>query len=211
MKILFQGDSVTDCSRKYEEYHDLGLGYPKYTAEYLKDLFPDIEFEFINKGVSGNRTKDIIARSQSDIVDIDPDIITILIGVNDTWRRYDSNDPTSAEEFRDNYETILKTVKEQTHAKIIMIECFLVYGMGRDDYREDLNAKIDETRKLAIKYADSFIPMDGILAQACTGEYKISPEFISADGVHPAEEGKKIIAEVLSAELAAMIAGMIED
>ena len=200
MKILFQGDSVTDCSRKYDDPEDLGLGYVKYTAEALKEKFPDMTF--VNRGISGNRTKDVLARAQKDIVEIDPDIITILIGVNDTWRRFDMNDPTTAEEFRDNYEKILKIVKEKTHAKIVMLECFLVYGMGRDNYREDLNAKIDETRKLAAIYADKFIALDGLLAQEYIGAGTREPAEISADGVHPAEEGKKIIASYLAAAIA---------
>ena len=196
MRILFQGDSVTDASRIREDHFDLGQGYPKYTAELVKERCPDAEF--INRGVSGDRTKDVLARVQKDIIDIDPDIVTILIGVNDTWRRYDMDDPTTPEQFRDNYEQILKTVKEQTHAKIVMIECFLIYGMGRDYYREDLNPKLDETRRLAVKYADRFIPLDGLLAQASTGKEAIAPALISADGVHPAEEGRKLIAKILA-------------
>ena len=196
MKVLFQGDSVTDCSRKYDDPYDLGLGYVKYTAEALGKKFPDMVF--VNRGVSGNRTKDVLARAQKDIVDIDPDIVTMLIGVNDTWRRFDMNDPTSAEEFRDNYEQILKIIKEKTHAKIVMLECFLVYGMGRDFCREDLNAKIDETRKLAAVYADKFIPLDGLLAAHYLGAGTIDAAAVSADGVHPAEEGKKIIASYLA-------------
>ena len=196
MRILFQGDSVTDASRIRGDYFDLGEGYPKYTAELVKERFPDAQF--VNRGVSGDRTKDVLARAQTDIIDIDPDIVTILIGVNDTWRRYDSNDPTSAEQFRENYENILKTIKEKTHAKIVMIECFLIYGMGRDYYREDLNPKLDETRMLAMKYADRFIPLDGMLAQASTGKEPVAPALISADGVHPAEKGRKLIARIVA-------------
>ena len=199
MKILFQGDSVTDCSRDYNAYYDLGRGYVKYTAESLKEKHPD--FTFINRGVSGNRTKDVLARAEEDIVKIDPDIVTMLIGVNDTWRRFDMNDPTTAEQFYDNYEKIIKIIKEKTHAKLIMLEAFIVYGMGRESFREDLNAKLDATRLLAAKYADAFIPLDGILAKALTGPCKLSPEQISADGIHPAEEGKKIIANILKEEI----------
>ena len=202
MRILFQGDSVTDCGRNRECYFDLGQGYVKYTAEMLLELLPETELEFVNRGVSGDRTKDVLARADRDIVEVDPDIITILIGVNDTWRRYDCNDPTSAEQFAENYEAILKIIKEKTHAKIVLIDAFLVYGMGRDHYREDLNAKLDETRKLAVKYADAYVPLDGYLASALVGEGALEPVLISEDGVHPAEEGKKLIAKILAPALA---------
>ncbi len=204
MKILFQGDSVTDAGRNYADYHELGPGYVKYTAELIRTALPEDDIEFINLGVSGNRTKDLLERSQSDFVDINPDIVTILIGVNDTWRRYDRDDPTSDEQFCENYETLLRRIKENTHAKIILIDPFLIYGMGRDNYREDLDGKIDVTRKLAFKYADRYVPLDGILASETLGH---DPKLFSEDGVHPAEHGRKVIAR----HLAPVIIGMIRE
>lgn len=198
MKILFQGDSVTDAGRSRSDDRDLGEGYPKYTAELLRTEFPDKELEFINRGVSGDRSKNLVERLEEDFIDIDPDIVTILIGVNDTWRRFDMNDPTTASQFRDNYETVLRALRERTHAKIIMLECFLIYNKGHESYREDLNAKLDETRLLAMKYADELIPLDGLLASACVGS---DPSAFSADGFHPAEEGKRFIAAQLASAL----------
>lgn len=192
MKILFYGDSVTDCGRIYDDPTNLGLGYVKYTTESLLASFDDMDFEFINRGISGNRTCDLLARLDKDVIAHQPDIVTILIGINDTWRRFDMNDPTSAEQFRANYEEVLKRIKNETNAKIIMMEPFLLYGMGKDEFRSDLNEKIDEVRKLAKVYADYFIPLDGILAAACV-EYD-DIKVLSEDGIHPAEEGKKVLA-----------------
>lgn len=192
MRILFYGDSVTDCGRDYNDDCSLGKGYVKYTVESIRTAFEeDANIEFINKGISGNRTIDLLNRLEKDVISYNPDVITILIGVNDTWRRYDNNDPTSAEQFRENYESVLTQIKSKTNAKIIMLEPFLIYGMGRDNYREDLNEKIDVVRMLAKKYADFYIPLDGLLASAAVEYNDVS--VISADGVHPAEEGKKII------------------
>lgn len=191
MKILFYGDSVTDCGRDYSDITNIGEGYVKYTVESLKLAYEDVEMTFINKGISGNRTIDLLNRLDADVIAHQPDIVTILIGVNDTWRRYDNNDPTSAEQFRVNYENVLKRIKAETNAKIIMLEPFLIYGMGRDNYREDLNEKIDVERQLAKLYADYYIPLDGLLAAASVEYDDVS--VLSADGVHPAEEGKKII------------------
>ena len=95
MKILFQGDSITDAGRSRTEQgtiESLGRGYPKYAAELIKEAFPDIEFEFINKGISGNKAENLRARWQADAIDIQPDIISILIGVNDTWHRAKKGD-----------------------------------------------------------------------------------------------------------------------
>ncbi len=192
MKIVFFGDSVTDCNRVYDDPTNIGDGYVKYTADGLSQAFEGMEFEFINRGISGNRTCDLLARMDKDVIAEQPDIVTILIGVNDTWRKFDMNDPTSAEQFRTNYENIITRIKNETNAKLIMMEPFVIYGMGREEFREDLNEKIDVVRELAMKYADYYIPLDGILAAAAV-EYK-DPSILSADGIHPADDGKKVIA-----------------
>ena len=85
MKILFQGDSITDAGRNRDDIHDLGHGYPLYAAKYLKERYPEIDFEFVDLGISGNQTKDLVERLQADFIDIQPDIVSIMIGVNDTW------------------------------------------------------------------------------------------------------------------------------
>ena len=88
MKILFQGDSITDCGRDKRNYHDLGPGYPKYAAEGIAAAYPDVDFEFINFGIGGNRTCQLFDRLYEDGIAFQPDIISILIGVNDVWHRH---------------------------------------------------------------------------------------------------------------------------
>ena len=74
IKLLFQGDSITDAGRDRNNPHDLGQGYPKYAAAILKENYPDVDFEFIDLGISGDQTKDLVARLQSDFVDVQPDV-----------------------------------------------------------------------------------------------------------------------------------------
>ena len=87
MKIFFYGDSVTDCNRVYSDPDNIGEGYVKYTVESLKLAYEDADIQFINRGISGNRTIDLLNRLDADLIAHQPDIVTILIGVNDTWRR----------------------------------------------------------------------------------------------------------------------------
>ena len=195
MRILFQGDSITDCHRKRDDLTDLGEGYVVYTVEALKSKYESIDFEFINRGISGNRTAELLARIDEDLVAIQPDIVTILLGINDTWHKYMIGLDTPIEVFESNYEKILKIIKEKTNAKIIMIEPFLLYNMGKDNMRADLNEKIDCVRRLALKYADAFLPLDADFV-AATVSGTINTE-LSPDGVHPGEAGKKLIAEKL--------------
>ena len=205
MRILFQGDSVTDCNRKYDDPNDLGQGYVVYTVEAIKNSFPNVDFEFINRGISGNRTENLLDRVEKDLIDLKPDIVTILIGVNDTWHRYMIDLETTIENFRSNYETILRRIKNETRTKIIMLEPFILYNMGKDNMRADLNEKIDVIRQLAMEYADAFIPLDGIFVAAnASGVNNVD---LSPDGVHPDTAGKKLIAN----ELAPVVCKFIEE
>lgn len=190
MKILFQGDSITDAGRDRNDIHNLGNGYPKYAAKYIQFRYPDEEFEFINLGISGDQTKDLVARLQSDFIDINPDVISIHIGVNDTWHYANERNWISNEQFEAQYREVLEAVKTKTNAKIIMIEQYLLPDTEKDFFREDLNGKIDITRKLAREYADVYVPLDGLLAKACIDK---PSSYFSDDGVHPNDNGSEYI------------------
>lgn len=192
--VLFQGDSVTDCRRNREKAYDLGEGYPAKIAGVWENLFPGHSTRFINRGVSGDRTINLLERYKKDFAEVKPDVVSILIGINDVWRRYDSNDPTSPEQFEKNYRTLLENLRRDLgKAFIIIIEPFL---LGSDPekkiYREDLDPKIQAVRGLAIEYADAFLPLDGIFARRAVEGWREAD--MSADGVHPTAAGHGIIA-----------------
>ena len=191
MKILFQGDSITDCGRDRADIHNLGNGYPKYAAELIKNTHPETDFEFINLGISGNQTKDLVDRLQSDFIDIQPDLVSIHIGVNDTWHRAAERNWLGNDVFEAQYRKVLTEIKEKTNAKILIIEQFLLPVEDKLYFREDLNGKIDITRKLAREFADFFIPLDGLMAQAAVDK---GADHWSDDGVHPNENGAEFIA-----------------
>jgi lysophospholipase L1-like esterase len=193
--VLFQGDSVTDCGRDREDIASLSDGYAGKVATIYNTLFPDNEVVFINKGVSGNRVPDLIVRYMEDFLDLEPDFISILIGINDVWRRYDANDPTTLDSFYDHYEYLLKMIRHNMpETKIMLIEPFVLPSLpDRVAWREDLDPKIQVVRDLARKYADYYIPMDGIYAALCANTY--NPEDLAEDGVHPSRLGHAILAE----------------
>lgn len=191
--ILFQGDSVTDCGRSRENLSDLALGYPGIIAAILNAKHPQNKLTFINRGVSGNRVKDLKARWTEDCVALKPDLVSILIGINDTWRRYDSNDATSAEEYKETYREILARVKNETGAKLIVLEPFVLpFPEDRKAWRVDLDPKIAAAREVAVEFGAVYIPLDGIFAAASTGK---PHAFWAADGVHPTFNGHMLIAQ----------------
>lgn len=191
--VLFQGDSVTDAGRNYDDPLNLGPGYPMLIAAWYQAMFPENCVQFVNRGVSGNRVRDLQTRWQKDCIDLDPSVVTILIGINDTWRRYDSNDPTSVEAFESGYRDILTRTREETDADIVLMEPFLLpTPEDRKLWRVDLDPKIHVVRELAREFEAVLIPLDGIFAQASA---KRESEFWAADGVHPTLPGHALIAQ----------------
>ena len=194
MKILFQGDSITDAGRDKRNYHELGNGYPKYAAELIASEHPEIDFEFINFGISGNRTCQLFDRLYEDGIAFSPDIISILIGINDVWHRHDFGKiETTDAQIRLNYRCILERIKRQTNAKIVMLQPFLLDCHGIDHLREDLKRLLPIVDDLAAEFADVYVPLNEYFTEAL--KTQPSPLYYSADGVHPNEEGARFIAE----------------
>lgn len=191
MKILFQGDSITDAGRNRSDCRDLGWGYPRYAAETIKNRHPGTEFEFINLGISGDEAQHLRARWQTDCVGLMPDVVSVLVGVNDTWHYAEDQNWMPDAYFEECYRHILSEVKAKTRAKIIMLEQYLLPVPDKAHFRVDLDRKIQITRRLAREFADVFVPLDGIFAAHCVGE---EPTAWSEDGVHPNEAGARLIA-----------------
>ncbi len=192
--VLFQGDSITDCGRSREVDSQLGSGYANMTAALFSAAHPELNVTFLNRGISGNRAKDLKERWVADCLELKPDWLSVFIGINDCWRRYDRNDPTSPEEFEASYRFILEAVKsELKNTKIILLEPFVLpVPEDRKAWREDLDPKIQVTRELAREFETYFIPLDGIFAQASV----LKPSaFWAADGVHPTQAGHALIAK----------------
>ncbi len=192
MKILFQGDSITDAGRDRNDPTNLGNGYPKYAAALIRARHPDVDFTFWDLGISGNRAENLRDRWQDDCIAYDPDLVSILIGVNDTWHRAAEGNWMPHDYFEECYRYCLEEIKTKTHAKILILEQFIVPTGALANGRADLDAKIQVTRKLAREYADAFIPLDGLIAQASIG---VNPALWAADGVHPTAAGAQLIAD----------------
>jgi len=189
--VLFQGDSVTDCNRDRSDGGSLGYGYPAAVKEIYNTVFPSSITTFINKGVSGDRVRDLIARYEKDIFDVQPTFISIFIGINDVWRAFDSNDPCSLERFREEYTYLVKKIRaELPSAKLMLIEPFALHSLpDRKEWRTDLDPKRAFARQLAGEYANYFLPMQKIFDDKIKkGEF--SPQELAGDGVHPSAAGQ---------------------
>ena len=194
MLIVFQGDSITDAGRDYRNYHNLGNGYPKYAAELIREENPDVEFEFINFGISGNRTCQLFDRLYTDCLAFDPDVVSVLIGINDVWHRYnDTKILTSDEQLKVNYRSILTRLKNETNAKIIMLAPYVLDSQLTAHLADDLVTILPIVRELAEEFADVYVPLDELFSEAI--KTQPSPMYYSNDGVHPNENGARFIGE----------------
>ncbi|ANS73919.1 GDSL family lipase [Paenibacillus yonginensis] len=192
-KVLFIGDSVTDCGRNYEDQASLGAGYAFLAAAEFGRRYPEKQVTFLNRGISGHRVKDLEERWDRDCLQLKPDYVSILIGINDTWRRYDQNDPTSVDNFKDGYRRLIERTLNQGVKKLILMEPFVVpVHEEQQGWYEDLNPKIQAVRSLAKEFGTLYVPLDGLINAASTGT---GAAYWAEDGVHPSTAGHGLIAD----------------
>jgi len=188
--ILFQGDSVTDCSRDREDFRGLGGGYPLYVSQALPGV------RVLNRGISGNRAKDLAARWQEDCLALEPDVVSILIGINDVWRRYDSNDPTSDAAFEASYRKLLEPLAKRGVKTLLILPFLLDVSEDVTAMREDLTGKQAVVRRLAGEFGVVLLDADTLFREAVRNTDN-PPAHYAGDGVHPTQAGHRVLAEAM--------------
>jgi len=190
--ILFQGDSITDCNRFVN--NDLGDGYVHFIAK----MMPNVEV--LNKGISGNETSDLLNRWTKETIDLHPNVLSILIGINDIWHAHaDQTNRTVFDLLRDYRSVLERTKKELPKTKILMIEPYLlVFDDFQKSWRHELDLAIQGIRELAKEFADEYIPLDGLLAEA---RIHHADSELMWDGIHPTPFGHQLIASWIKPKL----------
>ena len=191
--ILFQGDSITDADRDRSNRAGMGGGYAMLAAVWFSALYPEKRVQFLNRGISGNRAKDLETRWQADCIDLQPSWVSIMIGINDTWRRFDANDPTPTADYERSCRAVLQATRDALKVRLILIEPFVLpHPEDRKQWRVDLDPRIAAVRRLAKDFDAILIPLDGLFADACR---RREPAFWAGDGVHPTPAGHAFIAQ----------------
>ena len=195
-KVVFQGDSITDVGRCLTDFEwILGGGYPTMVSAELGFEFPN-EYDFINRGIAGNRVVDLYARIKKDIINLEPDILSILIGANDVWHEfYESPNGVDAETYYKVYCMLIEDIKKANpDIQILILEPFVLKGSNTEANWEEFSAEIykraEKAKLIAEKYNLKFVP----LQEKFTEAEKISPaERWLVDGVHPTARGHELI------------------
>jgi lysophospholipase L1-like esterase len=194
--IVFIGDSITDAGRRDDPDRHLGHGYVRLAADALAargDTRP-----IVNTGISGDRVVDLRARWEQDALEPDPELLSVYVGVNDTWRRFDDDDPTSAEAFEADYRAIVSAAQARLAPRMILVEPFVLPVTSEQGRwgAEDLDAKRAIVAKLAAEFGAAFVPLQSLLLDAAGqhGGGHTSNAALAHDGVHPTPLGNELIA-----------------
>lgn len=195
--FLFQGDSITDAGRDRNN-DGLGLGYPILMSAELGFKYPG-EYKFINRGISGNRVVDLYARIKADILNLKPDYMSILIGVNDVWHEFGCQNGVCAEKFEKIYGMLIEEVlAELPDLKIFILEPYVVKGPATiekwDDFSGEVKLRAEASKRIAEKYNLKFISLQDKFDKASEN---IDPTYWAGDGVHPTCFGHELIKNAL--------------
>ena len=198
--FLFQGDSITDAGRDDENQDNFGLG-----CGYALLLASDIEknnkgkIKFINRGKSGDRITDVYARIKEDIINLKPDYMSILIGVNDVSHELTMGCGVTPKKFGMIYELLIEEIKESLpEIRIIILEPFVLKGTATEKLWNDFNCEVrklaDVSKQIAQKYVLKFVPLqDKFDELSSDGDTR----YWSVDGIHPTSAGHQVIKEEL--------------
>lgn len=198
-KILFIGDSISD----YERMRPVGEGlFNAWGRSYVADvgsllgcMYPEMHLRIVNMGIGGNQCRDLEARWQTDVFDQNPDWVSVLIGINDVWRQFDSPEikeqHVSPEDFRTCYERLIKSTLPRVKGMILMTPYFM--EPNRDD---PMRRRMDEygaiTKELAEKYHLTLVDLQAGWDKLFQ---HMHPMNIAWDRVHPNQIGCMYIAK----------------
>ena len=205
--ILFQGDSITDCGRNREIYGSMGDGYAAMTAGAMTALFPERDLRFLNRGVSGNKVTDLEARWRKDTLELKPDVLTLLIGINDTHVACaEPEHAQSIEEFGVSLRGILTAARAQKpDLALVLLEPFLLHSDNENaqwsaDWDNNLAERTAVYTQAARAFDAEYIPLQSVFLSKLRER---PPEYFSEDSVHPTMAGHRVIAAELLRCLAA--------
>ncbi|MEO6718758.1 MAG: SGNH/GDSL hydrolase family protein [Ferruginibacter sp.] len=196
--FLFQGDSITDGNRTRNDdwNHVMGHGYQFIIASKLWYDFPEKGFHFLNRGISGNKVTDLTARWQTDTIELKPDVLSILIGINDTSAFINGNNNFSAERYETDYRALLEHTRQLLpNIQLVLCEPF-VLPVGRvkekwDEYSTEVAKRGGIVKKLSVEFNAVFVEFQQPFNKALL---KAPAEYWIWDGIHPMPAGHELMA-----------------
>ena len=199
-RVLFQGDSITDAGRDRNNFYGLGWGYAYLAAGALGVDRPN-DFEFVNRGVSGNRVTDMYARIKDDFINLKPDYASIYIGVNDVWHEIAYQNGVDTAKFEKIYTMLIDEVQAACPGiKLMILSPYVLEGTATcnteampdrlERFQKDVAEKAAVAKKIAEKYGFPLVELQAAFDEA---SQKAPASHWSRDGVHPTVNGHELI------------------
>jgi lysophospholipase L1-like esterase len=208
--ILFQGDSITDAGRSRDSQTasdpaGLGRGYVFYAAGLLHEALPAGKLAFHNRGIGGDRVTDLQRRWRVDTLELKPNVLSVLIGVNDTWHGTGSGMPENGvplDRYEQVYRRILSEAKDRLPGiKLVLCEPFVLpCGVVNDGWFPEFAQRRQIVKKLVDEFGAVFVPFQSAFDEA---RGRAAPEAWAADGVHPTLAGHMLLARTWVAAVSA--------
>ncbi len=198
--ILFQGDSITDAGRDKKRQAannqgSLGRGYPLFAAASMLADHPTRGLQIHNRGISGNKVPDLQNRWQKDCLDIKPDVLSILIGVNDIWHKLNGRYAGTVGTYDSGFRELLKQTQESLpNTKIVICEPFVLRcGAVKDNWFPEFDHRRGVANKIAADLSLTLVPFQTMFNKAMEDGTK--PQYWAGDGVHPTMAGHALMAK----------------
>ena len=187
-RILFIGDSITDADRRHPAYQPLGNGYVHFAANMLLAKYPRLNLEIINRGVSGDITRGMKQRWQTDCIEHKPNVLSVLIGINDLWTQHAGAEylpyAVYPEEYELTYRLLLSEAKEKCDCKFVLLEPFMFCSDRDNEMLKDLRKYIEVAQRLAEEFDAVLVRLQSSID---TEILEVEDLRWSSDMVHPYE------------------------
>lgn len=198
--ILFQGDSITDCGRDKKRNganvaSGFGTGYPLLIASKLMADHPTSKLKAFNRGISGHKVPDLDKRWQADCIDLKPDILSILVGVNDIWHKLNGNYDGTVASYESGLHALLKRTRDALpETRIVICEPFaLRCGAVSDKWFPEMDQRRAACRRVSDAMECTWVPFQTMFDNAVTAD--TPPSYWAGDGVHPSMAGHALMAK----------------
>ena len=199
--ILFQGDSITDAGRARKSQQTanhpqgLGRGYPLHIAAALRRARPELDLQLLNRGISGNKVPDLADRWEADCTELAPNLLSILIGVNDLWHKLAGRYAGSVADYQDGFNDLLAaTRKTLPQTTLVVCEPFVLRcGAVNEKWFPEFDERRAAARAVAKEQGAIWVPFQSMFDEAVAAGS--TPAYWAADGVHPTLAGHALMAD----------------